>query len=551
MNEITLVILFSLGLFGFIMIMDWRSKMKLKQRIQAEWGKLPRRKPKDSEESLQTAYQYKQSKKDLLIDQITWTDLDLFEVFERLNLTYSSIGSEALYAALRAYNLNDTDLKKLEETIAYFDAHPTERMNTSYRFAQLGKKDFNYAEAQINQQMTNPLNYPFIYALLGILPLIGLLLTFLNPIVGVVLLIASLCLNTLVYLIKKSQIETELAAMNYLVQGIALGHSLSKKAIPRQSEMATAVQPFKSLLKLSFAFRVKSGGDSEMLLEMLSAAFLIPFISYSQVVHKVNTHNKEVKQLWEILGHLEVAIAVLNLRLVYKENWCLPEFCEEEKVTSQNMIHPLLDQPVPNPINWKKSTLITGSNASGKSTYVRGVALNCLLAQTLNTCLATRFTLKPGLVISSMGVQDSVIEGDSYFIAELKSLKRLIRHVQSGTFCYSFIDEILKGTNTIERIAASSSTIEWLTTQHQLAFVATHDIELPQILGNHCDNIHFEESVSKEEGVSFDYLIKEGVATSRNAIKLIESMKFPPFIIEDAFKQAQNFDENKTWVPKQ
>ncbi|MEF9970675.1 MAG: DNA mismatch repair protein MutS, partial [Ruthenibacterium sp.] len=173
-------------------------------------------------------------------------------------------------------------------------------------------------------------------------------------------------------------------------------------------------------------------------------------------------------------------------------------------------------------------------------------AINIIFAQTLNTCLATSFTLKRGGVISSMGVQDSIIDGDSYFVAELKSLQRLIEQVQQNMFYYSFIDEILKGTNTIERIAASSSIIQWLTTQNQRAFIATHDIELPQILQHQCDNIHFEESVSKEEGITFDYLLKAGVATSRNAINLIESMNFPTSVINSAHQKAKFFDENRS-----
>src|SRR5699024_9710649 len=110
-----------------------------------------------------------------------------------------------------------------------------------------------------------------------------------------------------------------------------------------------------------------------------------------------------------------------------------------------------------------------------------------------------------GHVITSMAVEDNIFEGDSYFIAEIKSIKRLLTQVETNEKCYCFIDEILKGTNTIERIAASSSVVHWLRNFPSLAFIATHDIELTEILKTSCKNVHFAESVTKEEGVVFDY----------------------------------------------
>ena len=97
--------------------------------------------------------------------------------------------------------------------------------------------------------------------------------------------------------------------------------------------------------------------------------------------------------------------------------------------------------------------LITGSNASGKSTYIKAIAINAILAQTINTVLAEKWMMKPSYIVTSMAIQDNVLDGDSYFIAEIKSLKRIMQLIEEEKPCISFIDEILKGTNTIERIA--------------------------------------------------------------------------------------------------
>lgn len=546
MDDKLAVVLFILGIIIFIFIMDRVNQLKIKKQIKNEWGKLPRSLPKDTEESLLKAYHLKKGQTEAQIDDLTWNDLDMFDVFKRINLTYSSIGSEALYQTLREYNLDRTHSDQLELLIDYFKTHKDEREDISYRFARLGKRDYNYAQTYLNQQTSNPLKHHQLYLFLGLFPIVSFLSTFFIGPIGLILALFSLCSNTIFYLIKKGKLEIELAAMNYLVQGISLSRSLSKKDTPIKKELQDNSLPFKSALKLGFAFRVKSGSESELLIEMLSAAFLVPFISFGILSKRIQAHNKEAEVLWHLMGQLEVAVATLNLRLVYQNHWCHPHF-SESGITATEVIHPLLNNPVPNPVNWQSSTLITGSNASGKSTYVRSVAINALFAQTLNTCLATSFSLQRGHLISSMGVQDSIVDGDSYFIAELKSLNRLIKQVQEEGFCYTFIDEILKGTNTVERIAASASVIRWLTSKNQLAFIATHDIELPQILQNECQNIHFEETVSKEEGVSFDYLLKPGVATSRNAINLIDSMQFPEEIITEAFENAQYFDTFKKW----
>lgn len=146
-----------------------------------------------------------------------------------------------------------------------------------------------------------------------------------------------------------------------------------------------------------------------------------------------------------------------------------------------------------------------------------------------------------------MAVEDDIFAGDSYFVAEIKSIKRLLDQVEQGERCYCFIDEILKGTNTIERIAASSSVVTWLAEYPSLSFVATHDIELTEILKNQCENVHFEEAVTEEQGITFDYLLKQGPAVTRNAIALLKVMDYPEKLVEQAQNEARHFDERRTW----
>lgn len=146
-----------------------------------------------------------------------------------------------------------------------------------------------------------------------------------------------------------------------------------------------------------------------------------------------------------------------------------------------------------------------------------------------------------------MAVEDDIFEGDSYFVAEIKSVKRVLDLVETNVPCFCFIDEILKGTNTIERIAASSSMVHWLKDYPSLAFIATHDIELTEVLRESCANVHFEEQVTGKNGVTFDYLLKEGPARTRNAIRLLEVLNYPETVIATAKKEANYFDQHHAW----
>ncbi|MFT9038568.1 MAG: hypothetical protein ABF993_00435 [Schleiferilactobacillus harbinensis] len=257
-----------------------------------------------------------------------------------------------------------------------------------------------------------------------------------------------------------------------------------------------------------------------------------------------NKHDAALN-LWASVGDLEVAIAIANYRLAIQDT-CQPVF-RPGPVTADTLVHPLLLDAVANPVNWRRNTIITGSNASGKSTYVKSVAVNCILAQTINTCTAKSFALQPGNVITAMAVQDDLAQGDSYFVAEIKAIKRLLDLVATGQHCYGFVDEILKGTNTVERIAASASVVAWLNQYPSLVMIATHDNELTEMLSATCDNWHFQETVTKDHGVEFDYLLRQGPATSHNAIALLGTMDYPESLITEANQLATAFEKSKRW----
>ena len=248
--------------------------------------------------------------------------------------------------------------------------------------------------------------------------------------------------------------------------------------------------------------------------------------------------------------------------------WCVPKLTAAETVADgaahgavessgqhfeamslqlEQLYHPLLADPVKNDIKTTNGVLLTGSNASGKSTFFKAVALNMILAQTIHTCCADHCQSSYWRVMTSMALRDDLGSGESYYIVEIHSLKRILDAVQSpGAPVLCFVDEVLRGTNTVERIAASTQILKSLHKPGVCCFAATHDVELTGLLEAEYDNYHFEEQIADGD-ISFPYLLMPGRATSRNAIRLLEMMGYSEEIIKKADDQAAEFLKTGVW----
>jgi DNA mismatch repair ATPase MutS len=238
------------------------------------------------------------------------------------------------------------------------------------------------------------------------------------------------------------------------------------------------------------------------------------------------------------LGEFDALSAMAWLKHDNPE-WAFPELDEaSSQLEAQQLGHPLIpgDRRVPNDVIVGppgRFLMVTGSNMSGKSTLLRAIGVNAVLAQVGAPVCATRMTLPPLAVFTSMRVQDSLEEGVSYFMAALQRLKLVVsaaRDVGAGEpMLLYLLDEILQGTNTAERQVAVRRIVHHLLALRVIGAVTTHDLELAaaEDLTAFCDAVHFTEGIEHEdEGLrlSFDYTLKPGVATSRNALKLLKSV---------------------------
>ena len=146
----------------------------------------------------------------------------------------------------------------------------------------------------------------------------------------------------------------------------------------------------------------------------------------------------------------------------------------------------------------KKGVVLTGANASGKSTFMKAVAINVILAQTINTCVAKNMKMPAIQVMTSMALRDDVLQGESYYMREIKYLKRMLDELKTGESMLFVIDEILKGTNTRERLAASNAILSYMVQKQGFLLIATHDLELVYALKNRYDTYYFDSQVHEK-----------------------------------------------------
>jgi DNA mismatch repair ATPase MutS len=170
--------------------------------------------------------------------------------------------------------------------------------------------------------------------------------------------------------------------------------------------------------------------------------------------------------------------------------------------------------------------IITGANMAGKSTFLRTIATNLVLAMAGAPVCAAKFVFKPIKIYSSMRTSDSLNKNESYFYAELKRLKEMLDKLNSGEELFIILDEILKGTNSVDKQKGSLAAMEKIISHNGTGIIATHDLELTKIANRYPDkirNLCFEIEIDQAL-ISFDYKLREGVTTKMNASILMRQM---------------------------
>ena len=258
-----------------------------------------------------------------------------------------------------------------------------------------------------------------------------------------------------------------------------------------------------------------------------------------------------LRVLYRRLGELDALQSVASYRRGQR-TCSTPVFGEDMAyLEADTVVHPLLRDAVPNSITMQdRNVVITGSNMSGKSTFLRTIAINQITAQTIYTVSAKHYTSSFFQVLTSISPSDDLMEGTSYYMAEAEALLRMLHILNDERCSLLIIDEIFRGTNPTERVAAASSLLDYLADHNTMVIVATHDIEITQKVAGQYDSYHFTEHVTKD-ALEFDYKLHPGVLKSPNGIRILEYIGYPDEIIQEALadvgadQQQEKGDKNE------
>lgn len=512
-------------------------KRRRKKIIHMKFGKVP--KERDWEDAVRNYYDVVNDGTG--VDDVTWNDLSMNEVFQRINQCDTSVGEEILYYKLRRNKMSVEERQMLERRIRTFAGNEKEREAIEECLFDIGKSNGSYyIPAYLDAIDQYRLSFSWVYPLLQLLFLCSFILYIvLRNDMAWMLFIGVCAVNLAIYVFVKLRHSIELSMVGTTISLIQNAKKLAgRKEIDLLfPELKQGVSGLKSVLRgAGFLSINKDGSQSgdilEMFLDYVMGATLWQVTTYNKVIRRLSKNVPEYLAVYECIGELDMAISAASFRKSLPW-YCQPEYSSEKKLHMEDIYHPLISEPVANDLELDRSCLITGSNASGKSTFIKAVAVNAILAQSLNTCAARRFALPPAEVITSMAVRDDLMAGESYFIREIRYLKRILDSLSEEKVTVCAIDEILRGTNTGERIRASRAILEYLKDKNCIALVATHDKELTELMGDDYVNYHFSEEIG-EDDITFSYKLLEGPATSHNAVKLLEFAGFPERIIAAA-----------------
>lgn len=559
------MLLFLLLIMGKEALDGRREQKKFVKKLYEQYGAEIDRKYRPGELEQHISMYYRKHQAPYQIDDITWNDLDMDDVYRKMNYSHSTVGDEYLYYRLRTPMQTPEDAVKLEKYIRYFMQHEKERVTLQLQFAKLGRmgKYSLYEYLDYLDTLGERNNLTYYLAIVLILLSIGAM--FLSTPLGIVMLLAVLCRNMVNYYKEQKEIEPYITSFRYIARLMNAAKEIGKLPVEEIAEekekLLSCYRIMENFKRNSFIVLSGNRGGSgvvssnllEVLFDYLRMIFYLDLIKFNSMLKTVRVHSAQIDEMVTLIGRLETAIVIGEYRAGMEEGYCEPVFLPEENercLKAKQIYHPLLKEPVKNDIEVTRGVLLTGSNASGKSTFLRTVALNAVLAQTIHTCLADSYESVMFRIYSSMSLQDDLESGDSYYMVEVKSIRRILNQVREAekdkkrVLC--FVDEVLRGTNTVERIAASTQILKAFEKSNVICFAATHDLELTQLLQREYDNYHFEEEIVDDD-IFFPYRLKKGPAVTRNAIALLKALGYEDMLVQNAETMAETFLQTGKW----
>ncbi|MBE5933617.1 MAG: hypothetical protein E7263_09390 [Lachnospiraceae bacterium] len=480
------------------------------------------------------------------IDDVTWNDLNMDDMYFKLNHTRSFVGEQVLYKELATISSNPF---VSEEHIAYLLANSEKRIDLEQAIYSIGKqKDDYYLPIIINDASALRIGVGWIYNILQQLLFVLLFVALVSQ--NRLFIMATIgigVINLTISMYLKNKYQDMLFSIGSIKQMTSLVKLISNdkelSSVFLTDKLDSVIKTAEKISKYISNFQIRRkyymiGDSGGLILDYIMGITLYDIVSYNRVIKLMESRRNDFLTLYKLIGQLDVEIAVASYRHRIN-NWCIPEF-DSDIITVSELVHPAVNKCISNSIEIENGIMLTGANASGKSTFMKAIAVNAIISQTLNTASANRFVIPYNLMImSSMSLRDDIETGESYYLREINQLKKMIESINETKPTLILIDEILKGTNSIERVAASYGVLEYLYHKNAFVVVATHDISLVELVKDRYKCYYFGSEIIDGE-IKLDYKLHQGINSTSNAIKLLEITGFPQEIITLSMEQIKH-----------
>lgn len=470
-----------------------------------------------------------------LTDQ-TIEDIDFKNVFMFIDRTTSRVGQQFLFKKLIEPTNHIKDPSS--DLIKLFKTDKSLREKVQLELLKLNNDDAYSISSLLNKRSLEKPKWFGLLTLDIILVLSLIALSFISPVFAVALILPATT-NMFLHLWNKNNtfhFNWSIPQLNLLIEVCKKMTEYDKTLFDQT--VIDSISELKSFQQKAKFIKFNEGGSQldfmQYFFDMIKAFFLIEVFMVYKIAQELKDKKSSIQILFEYVGNIDASISIISLR-EGKAKTCIPELTSPVKeIEAKNIYHPLIKNCVENSLSInKKSILITGSNMSGKSTFLRTLAINSILAQTIYTCFADEFRSPILKQFSSIRIDDNIFEGKSYYFEEVGIMKSLISEAGLPDQRLILLDELFKGTNTVERIAAAKAILSYLNNSDNIVIISTHDIELASLLKGEYDLYHFTETIESDK-LLFDHTIKSGPVKTRNAIKILELSNYPTSIISEA-----------------
>lgn len=472
-------------------------------------------------------------------------DLDMFgnhSFFQSVNRSVTSYGKDRLANTLLTPFEKKEDILAQQEAIKELSSKP--RLLNHFRaigqMSETEDLDVNYFSQQFLQ--TKLLAHTFWRYLIYVVPAIFMLVLVLVILNIIPIAVLGLCWTVFFTLSliplkdirqKMNLFEKKMDVLNTYSELLKIieTENFESQLLKQIQAKLKDNQPASSSIHQLKAYSNNLDQSSNVLGLLILNPFFLWNVIYGIKIEKwVLTHKESVVQWFNVLAKFDSLVS-LSIYSYNNPSFAYPEVSDTFIFEGKDLGHPMLNRNVcvKNDVAVSKHPfflVVTGANMAGKSTYLRTVGLNLIMACAGMPVCASSLKFYPFHLVTNLRTSDSLADNESYFFAELKRLKMIIDRLQSEEQLFIILDEILKGTNSEDKQKGSIALMKQLVSLSGNGIIATHDLVLGNLEKEFPDaikNYRFEADI-KDEHLSFTYKIREGVAQNMNASFLMKKM---------------------------